>query len=82
MCGISTFKKFLQYYDKNKKKPFLSCRIVIKKRLCSLKRAGRYGFLPEKIRDLLTSMKILHTQDSQGDLLTGGQTAPPQRWVC
>lgn len=66
---------------KIKAKPFLSCKTVIKKGFVRYKEQGGM-FLPRKIRDLLTSMKILHTKDLQGDLLSGGQAVPPQRWAC
>lgn len=48
MCGISTFKKFLQYYDKNKKKPFLSCRIVIKKKALFIKKSREVWLFARK----------------------------------
>lgn len=66
---------------KIKLRPFLLCRTVISKGFVQHKE--QWGmFLPWKIRDLLTPMKIWHFNDSQGDLLMGGQATPPQRWEC
>lgn len=66
---------------KIKLRPFLLCRTVINRGFVQYKE--QWGmFLPWKIRDFLTPMKILHFNDSQGDPLVGGQATPPQRWEC
>lgn len=81
MCDISTFKKLLQYYDKNNNQAIRHSELWFYKGFVHYKQQ-RGMFFPWKVRDLLTSMKILHTKESQGDLFVWGQASPPQRLVC